>query len=149
MIGRAGAIPAVQPLSCSTWIAKSLLQKSIRRGLVIPAYRAALTLLESDPRHLWTRVCVIAFEDIGFGDIDLVSLAIAAADTKVRAQTASDPLVAAALISHLCSAPKCRATADLASVAAFHSSLGQERISFAKLPQEAIHDIVFSEQPLA
>ena len=80
MIEHAGSIPGVQPLPCSPWVAKSLLQKSIRRGLVMPAYRAALTLMQSNPRQLWSRLCVIAFEDVGFGDIDSVALAVAAAD---------------------------------------------------------------------
>jgi hypothetical protein len=91
---------------------------------------------------------VIAFEDVGFGDIDSISLAIAAADAKVRAQTGPDRLVAAALISHLCKAPKCRGTDDLASVAAFHPFLEPERTSFAELAQEDLHDIVFSDQPI-
>src|SRR5262249_27096988 len=72
-----------------------------------------------------------------------------AAVAKVRAQTAHDPLVAAALITRLCNAPKCRATDDLASVAAFHASLEEQRTSFAELPQESLQDIVFSDQPLA
>jgi hypothetical protein len=149
MIHRAGSIPGVQPLPCSPWLAKSLLQKSIRRGLVLPAYRAALTLMENNPRQLWSRLCVIAFEDVGFGDIDSVSLAIAAAEAKLRAQIAPDCQIADALVTRLCNAPKCRATDDLASVAAFHPSLERQRISFAGLTQENLHDIVFSEQPLA
>ena len=136
MIEHAGSIPGVQPLPCSPWLAKSLLQKSIRRGLVMPAYRAAFTLLQSNPRQLWSRLCVIAFEDVGFGDIDSVAFAVAAADAKVRAQTAPDWQIAAALITRLCNAPKCRATDDLASVAAFHPSLEQQRAAFAELPQE-------------
>jgi hypothetical protein len=102
MIEQAGSIPGVQPLPCSSWLAKSLLQKSIRRGLVIPAFRAALTLMQHNSRQLWSRLCVIAFEDVGFGDIESVSLALAAADTKVRTQISPDRFVAAALISHLC-----------------------------------------------
>src|SRR5262245_4273784 len=149
MIDQAGSIPAVKPLSCSPRLAKSLLPKSIRRGLVTPAYRAAMTLLQFDPRYVFPRLCTIAFEDVGLGDIDSVSLAIAAAVAKVRAQTAHDPLVAAALITRLCNAPKCRATDDLASVAAFHASLEEQRTSFAELPQESLQDIVFSDQPLA
>jgi hypothetical protein len=149
MVERAGPILAVHPLVSSSWVCKSLLQKSVRRGLLIPAYRAALTLLQSDPRTLFSRLCVIAFEDVGFGDINSVGLAVAATEAKVRAQTAPDWLVAAALISHLCNAPKCRATDDLASIAAFHPSLERQRTSFAELPQESLHDIVLSDQPIA
>ena len=116
---------------------------------MMPAYRAALTLMQSNPRQLWSRLCVIAFEDVGFGDIDSVSLAVAAADAKVRAQTAPDWQIAAALITRLCNAPKCRATDDLASVAAFHPSLERQRATFAELPQESLHDIVLSDQPIA
>ena len=149
MIDRAGSIPGFQPLACSPWQAKSVLQKSIRRGLVIPAYRAALTFLQSSPTHLWSRLCVIAVEDVGFGDTNSVALAIAAANAKIRARTAPDWHIAVALIHHLCHAPKCRATDDLASVAAFHPSLEQQRAIFAELPQESLHDIVLSDQPIA
>jgi hypothetical protein len=148
MIDRAGSIPGVQPLPCTPWLAKSLLQKSIRRGLVMPAHRAAFTLLQSNPRQLWSRLCVIAFEDVGFGDIDTVDLAVAALEAKVRRETAPDWHILAALISHLCNAPKCRATDDLSGAAAFHPLLERQRTCLAKFPQESLHDIVFSDQPI-
>src|ERR1700730_15372219 len=60
---------AVDPLKCDRWIASSLLQKSIRRGDSELAYRAALRFQELDRSGIWRRLIIIAFEDVGAGDI--------------------------------------------------------------------------------
>jgi replication-associated recombination protein RarA len=66
--------PEFQPLNVSPWLAMSLLQKSIRRGHVALARRAAATLLRDSPERLWRRCGGIAFEDIGVADLNVVSL---------------------------------------------------------------------------
>ena len=63
---------AVVPLKCDRWIASSLLQKAIRRGEVELALRAACTLLTFDKNAIWRRLIIVAFEDVGAGDIDAV-----------------------------------------------------------------------------
>src|SRR5262245_11819758 len=57
------------PLKCERWIASSVLQKAIRRADVELAYRAACTLLDVDRSAVWRRLILIAFEDVGAGDI--------------------------------------------------------------------------------
>ena len=53
------------------WVLASNLQKSIRRGLVTTAVGTATRLLEVDPRYFWRRLLVIAYEDIGYAEIDV------------------------------------------------------------------------------
>jgi len=64
-------------LQVDRWIASSLLQKSIRRGEVGIAERAALTLFVINGRAIWRRLIVIAFEDVGAGSVDAVAATVA------------------------------------------------------------------------
>jgi replication-associated recombination protein RarA len=74
-------------LQCDRWIASSVLQKSIRRGEVELAQRAACTLHASDRNTVWRRLIVIACEDVGAGDIDaLLETFLATTSTDLRRQ---------------------------------------------------------------
>jgi hypothetical protein len=66
------ALEAVQPLLCDRWLAASALQKAIRRGDALTAERAVRTLYRYDPRSAWRRLLIIAYEDIGIGDLGAV-----------------------------------------------------------------------------
>ena len=78
-------------------MANSLLQKSIRRGEVEVAQRAALTFLAKGSA-IWRRIIIIAFEDIGAGSADVVAMAVAGStDVKWRKQSGGDMVVAAHL----------------------------------------------------
>lgn len=59
------------PATDDRWMLASNLQKSIRRGLVNTAVGTATRLLEVDSRYFWRRLLVIAYEDVGYGDIGL------------------------------------------------------------------------------
>src|SRR6266516_485871 len=73
------------PLRCDRWIVSSVLQKSIRRGDVELAQRAACTLHAFDRSAIWRRLVVIACEDVGVGDIDaLLETFLAATSTDFR-----------------------------------------------------------------
>ena len=71
------------------WNTLSNLQKAVRRGDLHQAQLSAILLHNTDALKLRRRLCVIALEDIGFGDIRLVSrvLEYAAAHKKVSLQT--------------------------------------------------------------
>jgi replication-associated recombination protein RarA len=71
-------IPTYDPLKVSAWLAMALLQKAIRRGQEHLALRAAATLLHVSPERLWRRCGCIAFEDVGLGDLETVSVVTAA-----------------------------------------------------------------------
>jgi replication-associated recombination protein RarA len=55
----------IEPLVADQWVIISLLQKSIRRGEVDTAQRAAFTLFAQKGYAIWRRFMVIAFEDVG------------------------------------------------------------------------------------
>ncbi|MDP3513018.1 MAG: hypothetical protein Q8S20_09735 [Sulfuritalea sp.] len=59
------------PATADRWVLASNLQKAIRRGLVPNAEATAIRLLAVDPQYFWRRVVVVAYEDVGFGDIEL------------------------------------------------------------------------------
>lgn len=65
------------PLDVSPYVAKSLMQKAVRRGQEDLAQRSAATLLKVSPNGFWRRLCVIAFEDVGCGDLGSVARVVA------------------------------------------------------------------------
>lgn len=116
------------------WIAKSLLQKAIRRADSEHALRAAMFLVEKDNRSFWRRLPVVAWEDIGLGDINLCSLTDTVAGSKrLRSKLGEEWRVAACLVKQLCAAPKDRTTDDLLTVIEHDQKLGyiRERLAFS------------------
>jgi hypothetical protein len=101
-------------LSCSSiaadpWIISSLLQKSIRRGEIEIARRAALTFFKVKGSAIWRRLTVIAFEDIGIGSVDALTMIVAAADDSAwRKNHGGDLKLAVHLAGVLSEAPKDR-----------------------------------------
>lgn len=87
-----------EPLIADQWVVRSLLQKSIRRGEVEIAERAALTFLAEKGSAIWRRFIVMAFEDIGASCTNIVAMTVAGStDAKWRKQSGGDNVVA----SHL------------------------------------------------
>lgn len=76
------------PLPCDRWIARSCLQKAIRRGNGELAVRALANLFLHGPKAVWRHLTIIALEDVGVADIPLLSRIIAA---KFQHQTARRP----------------------------------------------------------
>jgi hypothetical protein len=120
--------PIFERLIADQWVVKSLLQKSIRRGDVKVAQRAALTFLAQKGFAIWRRFIVIAFEDVGAGSADVVAMTVAgSADGKWRKQSGGDIVVAAHLPRLLAEAPKSRSAEHLITGSNDHPSLEQER----------------------
>jgi MgsA AAA+ ATPase C terminal len=91
------------------WIVSSLLQKSIRRGETEIAQRAAFTFFKLKGPTIWRRLMVIAFEDVGIGSIDALTMTAAAADDSAwRKNHGGDLRLAAYLTPLLAEAPKDR-----------------------------------------
>jgi hypothetical protein len=67
------------------WLAASALQKSIRWDATEDALIAAHTLLEIRPDRLWRRLAIIALEDVGLGDLDLVAQVVWVSGNRARA----------------------------------------------------------------
>ncbi|MGF7007189.1 hypothetical protein [Aminobacter sp. BE322] len=123
-------VPTVEPLLTSPFVAMSAMQKSIRRGDVDLALRAAATLLKSDPAKLWRRLTGIAFEDVGLASVDTIRLVMAAATSKsLREEFGGEWAVASLLVEQMAISPKCRATDDLLWTVAQHHELEELRAS--------------------
>lgn len=99
------------------WIAASLMQKAVRRGETEWASIAALSLLTLDPNRLWRRLAVIAVEDIGIGDLNIVGQVVGAIACRKQllGHIGSSGLVVV-IVRALCKATKCRAADNLYSV---------------------------------
>jgi hypothetical protein len=120
--------PIFEPLIADQWVIQSLLQKSIRRGEVAVAQRAALTFLAQKGSAIWRRLMIIAFEDVGAGSVDVVAMTVAASsDASWRKQSGSDAIVAFQLARLLAEAPKSRSAEHLITSSNDHPSLERDR----------------------
>lgn len=142
-------IPPEPPVQMSPWLAMSLFQKAIRRGRTDLAMRATATLLRDAPDRLWRRISIVAFEDIGVGDLGTIQLVITATAGKTaRAKLGGDWAVASAIVARLTAAPKCRATDDLVMLVQHHPSLREARLELAALPTRDLIEIATGEASL-
>jgi hypothetical protein len=95
----------------------SALQKSIRRGYVQDSIRYALTYHSVDPTGFWTRLVVIAFEDLGIGDVLTVALTLAAARSKtIRQKIGGDVKIIHYIVKAMAETVKDRTVCDLMQV---------------------------------
>ena len=141
-------------IAADPWIISSLLQKSIRRGEIEIARRAALTFFKLKGSPIWRRLTVIAFEDVGIGSPDAVTMIAAAAyDSAWRKDQGSDLTIAVHLAGLLAEVPKDR-SADYLCDARDHPMLAdfwramekaslESRLSYVRgqalgLPQRAV-----------
>jgi replication-associated recombination protein RarA len=119
--------PVFELLIADQWVVKSLLQKSIRRGEVDIAQRAALTFLSQKGSAIWRRFIVVAFEDIGASSADVVAMTVAAStEASWRGQLGGDAIVASHLARLLAEAPKSRSAEHLITTATHHPSVEHE-----------------------
>lgn len=106
------------PLPIDSFIARSLLQKAIRRGETRLALRAGVTLLEIDAKVLWRRLLVTALEDLGIHEWELLGKIIVAEAGKVaRRELGTDLEIATALITRASEGTRCQAANDLDNIA--------------------------------
>ena len=140
-----------EPLTIDVRLASSALQKAIRRGNEAEALACARLLVDRDPQRLWRRLAVIALEDVGVGDFDVVANTISSSRSKVwRDRQGGDWHVASYLVSRLCAAPKNRGTDDLGLVAEYHPDFEEARAELACAPQASLCDLVADQsQPWA
>lgn len=102
------------PLPTDRWIARSCLQKAIRRGDAELALRALAVLIREDRYGIWRHLIIIAFEDVGAANFGVVAdLVAASSDRKWRERVGGTWRVAAFLTSELASGPHCQAACDL------------------------------------
>jgi len=98
-----------KPIAADPWVISSLLQKSIRRGEMEIAQRAALTFWKFKGAAIWRRLMVIAFEDIGIGAVDTLTRTVSVGSDSVwRKQHGGDVVLAVQLAGALAVATKDR-----------------------------------------
>jgi hypothetical protein len=108
-------VPLAENDITAKWRLSSALQKSIRRGYVKDSIRYARTYHGLDPAGFWTRLVVIAFEDIGVGDSWAVALTLAAARSKIfRQKVGGDEKVLNYIVKMLAESVKDRTVCDYA-----------------------------------
>lgn len=145
-------VPAGEALSgIDRWLAASALQKAVRRGKEGEALRCTRLLVDVDPQRLWRRIVVIAMEDVGVADINVVADTVFASRSKVwRDKHGGDWHVASYLVPRLCAATKNRDTDDLGAVAVFHPDFRQARAELACATETSLCDVLADgTQPLA
>lgn len=119
----------IEPLAADRWVMVSLLQKSIRRGELETAQRAAFTLLRQKGSAIWRRFMVIAFEDVGAASPDAVAMIVAAStDPRWRKAQGGNEHVAVQVARLLAEAPKSRSAEHLITSAKHHPSLARSRL---------------------
>jgi hypothetical protein len=117
-----------KPLKADQWVVNSLLQKSIRRGEVEVAQRAALTFLRQRGSALWRRFIIIAFEDVGAASPEAVAMTvIASTDASWRKRSGGNAVVATCLARLLAESPKSRSAEHLITSSDQHPSFEKER----------------------
>ena len=119
----------IGPLVADQWVVISLLQKSIRRGEIATAQRAAFTLFAQKGSAIWRRFMVIAFEDVGAASPDAVAMTVAAStDSSWRKKNGGDQRIAVQLARFLAEASKSRSAEHLITSAQQHPSLAKARM---------------------
>src|ERR1035437_9094473 len=119
----------IKQLVADQWVIISLLQKSIRRGEVERAQRAAFTLFVQKGYAIWRRFMVIAFEDVGAASLDAVAMTVTAStDSSWRKKNGGDLHIAVQLARVLAEAPKSRSAEHLITSAQHHPSLAKSRM---------------------
>lgn len=131
------------PLPVDRWIARSCLQKAIRRGDRVLAYRSLATLFQHDKYGVWRHLLVIAFEDVGTGNFEAVSKLVAAsADYKWRKYVGGTWRVASFLACELASGPHCQAACDLLLRARNADNLRPKRLALAGMSHDQLMAVI-------
>lgn len=107
------AVP-IAPLPCDRWVARSCLQKAVRRGEVALAQRALANLYEYDRRSTWRTLAIVALEDVGVANLDVLARIVAAQrDRGWRQTVGGDWPVMAELVRQMAESAHCQAACDL------------------------------------
>jgi hypothetical protein len=126
------ASSGLRPLPADRWVARSALQKAVRRGDAETAHRAAITLVQYDPRSFWRAMVIIALEDVGIGAFHSVCEVIALARSAAsRDRIGCNLDLAIYATGRLAEEPHCQAACDLLMRATNDPALEQIRVDVA------------------
>jgi hypothetical protein len=127
--------PPILPLACDRYVARSCLQKAIRRGEPILAQKALANVFLHDRRSAWRALTIIALEDVGVSNVDLIAKIIAAyRDRPWRVRMGGDWPVLDELTRQMADSLHCQAACDLLLRATNDPSLEHARAAALDLP---------------
>lgn len=118
------------------WMLVSCLQKSIRKGFVELAINYAEQLYEIERSYLVYRLSIIAIEDIGLGNVDLVHDFLSTEIRKANIEARGGKDYVMKVVAELAQSIKDRSACDLVSLASFY----QEKIETNKTFEEIFID---------
>jgi hypothetical protein len=114
LVSRGVANATDRPYRWDPYVAKSQLQKGIRRGDAQNALSAARFLLQVNDQGFWRRLCLIVLEDIGIANVPLVAqVLLSEKDRALRNHLGGPQKVGLSLVSAMCASAKDRSTDDL------------------------------------
>jgi len=118
------------------WLLVSCLQKSIRKGFKELALNYADKLYELDRSYLLYRLSIIAIEDIGLGDIDLIHDFLSTEIRKANIESRGGKNYVMQVVENLTLSVKDRSACDIISLASFY----YEPSNMPKTPDEIFLD---------
>lgn len=108
------SVPPQNRLPCDRYVARSALQKAVRRAEPGLAQRALATLWRDDPRGVWRHLAIICVEDVGVANVDLLSQIVAARrNTMWRRHVGGDWAVLAEQARQMAISEHCQSACDL------------------------------------
>ena len=138
--------PDTNPLPCDRWIARSCLQKAVRRGEVEVAQRALARLFADDPRNVWRHLVTISLEDLGCAGIDVLARVVAAARNRpARTKMGGEWVVASSLVRQMAESDHCQAACDLLLRALNHPAVASARIAALEADRDLLIEALRDE----
>ena len=135
-------VPASVPLHADSWLARSVLQKAIRRGILDLALGAAAQLLVIDRRTLWRRLIVTSLEDLGPNEFETTAAIVCAArNTSWRAQVGGDWPVVAELVRRACAGTRSQVANDLWNIALHDPALSDAKADLCEVSPTAVRGL--------
>lgn len=132
-------VPIPTPLNTDSWLARSVLQKAIRRGMLELALSAAAQLVIIDRRTLWRRLIVTALEDLGPQEFETTTAIVCAArNSRWRSQMGGDWPVAAELVRRACAGTRCQSANDLWNIALHDTNLAEFKSGLCEASKEEV-----------
>jgi len=134
----------VSDINCK-WKFSSAKQKSIRRGFVSDAVKYALVFHSLDSTAFWTRLVLVAYEDVGLGGVMVLALTLIAAKSKAWRRKVGEEKVVQFIVQMLTQSVKDRSLCDY-MISLWYTGRKQKDLILLKnatLPE--LSDFVLSE----
>jgi hypothetical protein len=141
----------LKPVADSTLHSKfafsSAMQKCLRRGHVEDSIRYATAYHSLDPTGFWTRLVVVAFEDVGLGGVVELALTLAVARSKIfRQKIGGDEKVISFIVSKLAKSIKSRSCGDFMQVLWYHPRKFKDMTALRTATTEELTAFALSER---